>query len=55
MDTNQPIVIDNGSGIIKAGFAGADKPRSVFQSVVGRTKHVRVMPGGSLEGSDMYA
>ena len=28
MDTNQPIVIDNGSGIIKAGFAGADKPRS---------------------------
>lgn len=24
---NQPVVIDNGTGIIKAGFAGADKPK----------------------------
>jgi centractin len=54
MEANQPIVIDNGSGVLKAGFAGADKPRTVFQSVIGRTKHVRVMPGGALEGSEMY-
>ncbi|RYG65277.1 hypothetical protein EON64_12270, partial [archaeon] len=26
-EANQPIVIDNGSGLIKAGFAGGDKPR----------------------------
>ena len=23
----QPVVIDNGTGIIKAGFAGAEKPK----------------------------
>jgi centractin len=51
---NQPIVIDNGSGVLKAGFAGADKPRVVFRSYVGRTKHTRMMPGGALEGSDVF-
>ena len=30
------IVIDNGSGMIKAGFSGDDAPRSLFPSVVGR-------------------
>jgi centractin len=50
---NQPIVIDNGSGIIKVGFAGVDKPRLVFRNFLGRTKHVRVMPGGALEGTDI--
>ena len=30
------IVIDNGSGRCKAGFAGEDAPRAVFSSVVGR-------------------
>lgn len=52
--SNQPIVIDNGTGILKAGFAGADKPRVVFRSYVGRTKHTRMMPGGALDGSDMF-
>mmetsp|Transcript_13433 Transcript_13433/g.22419 ORF Transcript_13433/g.22419 Transcript_13433/m.22419 type:complete len:389 (+) Transcript_13433:91-1257(+) len=50
----QPIVIDNGSGVIKAGFAGADKPLIVYRSCVGRPKHFRVMPGGALEGSDIF-
>ena len=49
---NQPIVIDNGSGAIKGGFAGADRPRVFIRSIVGRVKHVRVMPGGALEGTD---
>jgi len=39
--------------MIKAGFAEAEKPRVVFRSFVGRTKHNRTMPGGALEGSDM--
>ena len=30
------IVIDNGSGVLKAGFAGDDAPRVVFPAVVGR-------------------
>lgn len=25
--TNQPVVIDNGSGVIKAGFAGEQQPK----------------------------
>ena len=40
-------------GVLKAGFAGVDKPRVVFRSYVGRTKHLRVMAGGALEGTDM--
>lgn len=46
---NQPIVIDNGSGMIKAGFAGDQTPKSIFPNLVGTPKHVRVMAGG-LEG-----
>jgi centractin len=51
--SNQPIVIDNGTGTLKAGFAGGDRPRVVFSSAVGRPKHVRIMPGGALEGVDL--
>lgn len=46
---NQPVVIDNGSGIIKAGFAGDQIPKINFSSYIGRPKHVRVM-AGALEG-----
>jgi centractin len=49
---SQPIVIDNGSGVIKAGFAGEDYPKVHFNSYIGRPKHARVMTGG-LEG-DMF-
>ncbi|KAA6332326.1 MAG: putative actin Act1, partial [Streblomastix strix] len=35
---NQLIIIDNGSCITKAGFAGDGAPRAVFQSIVGRPK-----------------
>ncbi|KAJ3009283.1 Actin-2 [Thoreauomyces humboldtii] len=47
--TNQPVVIDNGSGVIKAGFAGDDQPKAYFPSFVGRPKHLRVM-AGAVEG-----
>jgi actin-related protein len=39
------LVVDNGSGMCKAGFAGDDAPRSVFPSVVGRPRHQGVMVG----------
>ena len=32
----QAIVIDNGSGMCKAGFAGDDAPQCAFPSIVGR-------------------
>jgi len=38
-------VIDNGSGMVKAGFSGDDAPRTVFPSIVGRPKHRGVMVG----------
>ncbi|KAJ5076453.1 actin [Anaeramoeba ignava] len=34
------IVIDNGSSMIKAGFAGNDAPRTVFPSIVGRPRNL---------------
>ena len=37
------LVIDNGSGMCKAGFAGDGAPRSVFPSIVGRPNHYRFM------------
>ncbi|KAL8893116.1 MAG: hypothetical protein Q9215_000121 [Flavoplaca cf. flavocitrina] len=46
---NAPIVLDNGSGTIRAGFAGEDLPKCYFPSYVGRPKHVRVL-AGALEG-----
>jgi centractin len=84
---NQPIIIDNGSSSIKAGFAGSSKPKVrgfggtactsrrtcclvgavsfcmctltqridpslskvVLATKIGRSKHMRIMPGGALE------
>ncbi|TPX30615.1 hypothetical protein SmJEL517_g05862 [Synchytrium microbalum] len=39
------LVIDNGSGMCKAGFAGDDAPRAVFPSIVGRPRHQGIMVG----------
>merc|ERR1712003_431738 len=39
------LVVDNGSGMCKAGFAGDDAPRAVFPSIVGRPRHGGVMVG----------
>ncbi|KAF6069548.1 Actin family protein [Candida albicans] len=39
------LVIDNGSGMCKAGFAGDDAPRAVFPSLVGRPRHQGIMVG----------
>jgi actin len=39
------LVVDNGSGMMKAGVAGDDAPRAVFPSIIGRPKNVSVMVG----------
>jgi len=44
-DESHAVVLDNGSGMMKAGFGGDDAPRSVFHSVVGRPKHECAMVG----------
>lgn len=33
------VVVDSGSGMCKAGFAGDDAPRAVFPTIVGRPRH----------------
>jgi len=48
----QPLVVDNGSGMCKAGFSGDDAPRAVFPSIVGRAKHQGVMVG--MDQKDAY-
>lgn len=44
---NQPLVLDNGTGILKCGFAGEDAPKATFPAFVGRPKHKRVMAGAA--------
>uniref|UniRef100_A0A8C5YWM0 Actin n=1 Tax=Marmota marmota marmota TaxID=9994 RepID=A0A8C5YWM0_MARMA len=39
------LLVDNGTGMCKAGFAGDDAPRAVFPSIVGRPRHQGVMVG----------
>lgn len=39
----QPVVMDNGSGVIKAGLSGEEKPKVIFNNYVGRPKHNKVM------------
>ena len=46
-EEQQAIVCDNGSGMVKAGFAGDDAPRSVFPSIVGRPKQEQAMLGAA--------
>ena len=48
----QTLVIDNGSGMMKAGFAGDEAPRSVFPSIAGRPRYVAAVAGG--QNKDTY-
>lgn len=51
-DELQPIVIDNGSGVCKAGIGGDDAPRCAFPSIIGRPKHQSAMIG--MDQKDLY-
>lgn len=46
------IVVDNGSGMCKAGLAGEDTPRAVFPTIVGWPQHQGVMVG--MDQKDCY-
>ncbi|CDW84237.1 actin i [Stylonychia lemnae] len=45
MSDQQTCVIDNGSGVVKAGFSGEDAPRAIFPSIVGRPKNSSALIG----------
>lgn len=52
METSQHVVIDNGSGMCKAGFSGNDAPKASFPSIVGRGKFKVIMNG--MDQKDVY-
>jgi len=39
----KPIVLDNGSGLTKNGYAGEDRPRSVWPTIIGYPKYTSIM------------
>ncbi|MCH8909045.1 MAG: actin family protein [Candidatus Heimdallarchaeota archaeon] len=41
--SNRALVIDNGTGLSKNGFAGEDQPRSVFPTLIGYPKYQSIM------------
>ena len=44
---NPAVIIDNGSGMVKAGFSGAEAPSGVFPSIVGTPKTASALQGVS--------
>ena len=49
---NAACIIDNGSGMCKAGLTGQDSPSTVFPAVVGRAKNPESMIG--VEKKEFY-
>ncbi|KAF5922150.1 actin-related protein T3 [Diceros bicornis minor] len=43
-----PVVIDNGSGVIKAGLAGSREPQFVYPNIIGRAKGQSLAAEGAL-------
>ncbi|KAJ6251301.1 actin [Anaeramoeba flamelloides] len=52
---SQAVVIDNGSGSIKAGFAGDDIPKCVMPSVVGRPRNQETTSDICIVGKEAMA
>jgi actin-related protein len=44
-EAHPALVIDNGSGMVKSGFAGDDAPRAVFPSIIGKPRLQGTMVG----------
>ncbi|QLQ79633.1 hypothetical protein HG537_0C02800 [Torulaspora globosa] len=43
---NQPVVLDNGSAVIKAGFCGEERPKCLEYSMVGQPIHTKAIAEG---------
>ncbi|OMJ73231.1 hypothetical protein SteCoe_28105 [Stentor coeruleus] len=52
MYENQALVLDNGSGFCKVGFASDEAPKSSFSSVVGKPRNPSIIIG--TEQKDAY-
>ncbi len=49
MTDNPAVVIDNGSGMIKAGIGGDEAPKAYFPSVVGIPRYDQILQGNDKE------
>ncbi|KAG5450750.1 actin [Clonorchis sinensis] len=52
--SNPPIVIDNGTGLLKAGYAGEMEPRAVVPMILGRPKHCKLLAERNRGGSECF-
>ncbi len=50
----KPVVIDNGTGLSKNGYAGEDQPRSVWPTVIGYPRNESSMPDVDYPTRDYY-
>ena len=48
-----PIVIDIGSGEIKAGFSGEEKPKIIFKNIIGEPKYKKVLRAFNKENQEI--
>jgi actin-related protein len=46
-DGDKPLVIDNGSGVVKAGYGGEENPSCVFPSIIAYPKQKGILVGGN--------
>lgn len=56
--SDEPVVIDNGSGMCKAGISGEEAPQVCFPAIVGRPKYDNIMAANEKEcfvGDDAQA
>src|SRR5688572_4099549 len=53
MEENTHIVIDNGSGRVKAGFSGEDTPCCVFPAIIGRPKYKNTMKSEKVKSDNV--
>ncbi|MDJ1185683.1 actin [Roseofilum casamattae] len=54
-DNLTAIVIDNGSGMVKAGFAGDDTPKAVFPSIIGTSQNASYVGDEARSQQEMLA
>ena len=52
LSEQKPIVIDNGSGVVKAGYGGDDHPCSVFPTIIGKPKNPDIQIGESKDNNE---
>lgn len=48
-----PIVLDIGSGEIKAGFSGEEKPKIIFKNIIGEPKYKKVLHAFNKENQEI--